>query len=658
MALSPKAMLSPKTPRSARGAAHLRPENRGHAVPFFPGQSADSHDLLLRTDFRKRQGLSSGVNTGLSAAGASVIGGVPKIDMAALSTMADPRHRFDTSLRSPTGDEREAARESARNTYRPARPPAWLQNDRQVLRFFAHFQEPVHESPKENFRVREVVVQFYLEDGSVMIEEPKVENSGIPQGAFVKRHRVPNPDKNGAFYTADDLGCGRTIEVYSRCFRITSCDAFTRTYYANALGRDAGDSEHTPVDAFRATQLEEDKPADEELIHRRAAMKAEIAEAREYAEITLGAAAKNKKLQQFLENDRKVLEFKAFWDDPTRYGTRLYYIVQFFLADDSVEIHEDPCANSGRDKFPVFWRRAKLRKNPHIAQVPALREPPPVFYRPEDFTVGSSVDVLGRELSLYECDTFTREFSRRYMNHEQGHMTVEEPAPKHVQLHYPPHTGIGGEEDTFQTCLRLTPRPVRRDVIRIMADSDKVLRFEAKMVNAAEEHGHRRFLVCVFLADDSVSVWESRQRNSGHNEGKFASRGRLKNAATGTWFTPQDFYIGATVDVSATAFQLLQADEATFQLMERFKDRFTMANTEIVLGKLRPLKEELMQMPLIQPHELKALAHDRLGVLLTDHEVVTLSRACPPDSEFDIQDVAISGKKLGQAYDVVSSLKE
>ena len=29
----------------------------------------------------------------------------------------------------------------------------------------------------------------------LQISEPKVENSGIPQGVFIKRHRIPKPDE-------------------------------------------------------------------------------------------------------------------------------------------------------------------------------------------------------------------------------------------------------------------------------------------------------------------------------------------------------------------------------------------------------------------------------------------------------------------------------
>lgn len=60
----------------------------------------------------------------------------------------------------------------------------------QVLRFYGYFKESVVESRLENFRIRKLILYYYLEDNSVAIIEPKQMNSGIPQGAFLKRQKV------------------------------------------------------------------------------------------------------------------------------------------------------------------------------------------------------------------------------------------------------------------------------------------------------------------------------------------------------------------------------------------------------------------------------------------------------------------------------------
>ena len=52
----------------------------------------------------------------------------------------------------------------------------------QVLRFYAYFQEAVHEKAEEQYRIRHCIILFYLEDDTIQVNEPRQENSGIPQG--------------------------------------------------------------------------------------------------------------------------------------------------------------------------------------------------------------------------------------------------------------------------------------------------------------------------------------------------------------------------------------------------------------------------------------------------------------------------------------------
>jgi len=48
------------------------------------------------------------------------------------------------------------------------------------LSFTGYFKESVVENPNENYRVRKCVIYYYLNDGTIFITEPKIENSGIP----------------------------------------------------------------------------------------------------------------------------------------------------------------------------------------------------------------------------------------------------------------------------------------------------------------------------------------------------------------------------------------------------------------------------------------------------------------------------------------------
>ena len=56
-----------------------------------------------------------------------------------------------------------------------------------VLNFYGYFTEKIPESRIEKIMIRKVNILFYLEDGSIQINEKKIKNSGLKQGCFLKR---------------------------------------------------------------------------------------------------------------------------------------------------------------------------------------------------------------------------------------------------------------------------------------------------------------------------------------------------------------------------------------------------------------------------------------------------------------------------------------
>lgn len=608
-------MVTPMSARSLGGTLRT-PRPGDAAVPFLPGHVVEDprkthHPLAQTLQFRTdaaADGLKPHSFRGTKPA---------ELSLEQLKVMSHPAYRLDMSGPVITHEDRKAAKESARNTSRPADQPAWLKHDRQVLRFFTYFQEPVHENPNENFRIRACTMFFYLEDGTIQITESKIENSGIPQGAFIKRHRVPCPDGNG-FYEPKDLKCGSNITIYAKTFRIASCDDFTKWFYENSF-LDVGQPEEIPQDMF-GEQTAAKGPG-------KGGVTRDIVEGKEYAELMLGGNRKNAKLQQYLANDRKVLRFNCYWDDHTRYGTRQYYVLHYFLADDTVEISECYARNSGRDPYPIFWKRSPLKKCPILNPTPAMLEPEPELYKPVDLLVGQTIDIFGRQIVIYNCDDFTRKFYRDYMKTEQPSLSIETPEQVHIQLSHPPHTGFGSAEDSLASCIALRPKPPRKDLIKLMSHSEKVLRFEAKMANQLPEDSSRKFIIGCFLADDSVAVWELRQRNSGHSEGKFAERSRKINPATGQSFKPQDFFVGADVVINSVPFSIHRADEYSLRFMEAHTDQFPMADPMKVAVKIAAVKGSIGPGPTVSPDQLISAA-TAAGVAFSDQELITVLRCC------------------------------
>ena len=70
----------------------------------------------------------------------------------------------------------------------------------------------------------------------------------------------------------------------------------------------------------------------------------------------------NKNLESFLKNDRKVLSFSIVWEDRSYDGGDKFYTLNFFLADNSIEVKEINQPNTGRFPFPMLLKRQKLAK--------------------------------------------------------------------------------------------------------------------------------------------------------------------------------------------------------------------------------------------------------------------------------------------------------
>ena len=78
----------------------------------------------------------------------------------------------------------------------------------------------------------------------------------------------------------------------------------------------------------------------------------------------------NNGLEKFLENDKKVLTFKAIWREDDQDEQPSNFLFCYYLSDDKVEIKEIYEKNSGKSNFPQFLRRIRLPKKHSIDYCP------------------------------------------------------------------------------------------------------------------------------------------------------------------------------------------------------------------------------------------------------------------------------------------------
>ncbi|XP_074093287.1 EF-hand domain-containing protein 1 isoform X2 [Macrotis lagotis] len=431
--------------------------------------------------------------------------------------------------------------------------PAHVAFDKKLLRFDAYFQEDVPQSTEEHYRIRKVRIYYYLEDDSMSVMEPVVDNSGIPQGKFIKRQRLPKNDR-GDCYHWKDLNRGINITIYGKTFRIVDCDPFTEVFL-ESQGIELNPPEKMALDPY--TEL------------RKSPLRVFV------------TPSDFDEFKQFLIFDKKVLRFYAIWDDTdSMFGKNLHYVIHYYLADDTVEIREVHERNDGRDPFPVLLKRQRLPK----VLVGNSKDSPPCFleishqdvqewFSAKDFVVGQPVTILGRTFFIYDCDKFTRDFYRdKFGFPEFPTIDVSQKPPPPIKQVLPPYNGFGFIEDSAQNCFALIPRNPPKDIIKMLTNEQKVLRYMAVLESPIPEDQGRHFIFSYFLASEMVSIFEPPVRNSGFFGGKFLTKTKIAKPGScldnPSFYGPGDFYIGALIEVFGHRFIIKDADEYVLKFLE------------------------------------------------------------------------------------------
>jgi hypothetical protein len=200
------------------------------------------------------------------------------------------------------------------------------------------------------------------------------------------------------------------------------------------------------------------------------------------------------------------------------------------------------------------------------------------------------VHAFGRDFLIYDADEWTKDFlDKKFGAHDWTPLDIGA-GRRYVQTErvLPPYNGWGDEEDSRGYCISLHPKPPRKDIVKYVQRDGQVLRFAAKFKNPAPQDRFRKFVIAFYLADDTVAVFELRQRNSGFSEGKFIERTRLKNVrAGGRCFVASDFKLGEELTINGFDFVTSEADEFALNLMEAESDDFPQANLSQTVGTIR-----------------------------------------------------------------------
>lgn len=186
------------------------------------------------------------------------------------------------------------------------------------------------------------------------ITERKFENSGMPQGNFMKRHQVPRD--SDSFYDLNDIVVGSTVTFYGRTFHVVDANVQTLAYLSEGGGgfRTDGASTVFPEDQYETNRtLNTWDPSVRYNIKK--------SETSVFAEASLGKTVDNSGRAGFLKYDRKVLRFVCIWDDrESLYGDLQQFKLHYFLSDETLEVLAVLGQNSGREQVNfLLWPISK-----------------------------------------------------------------------------------------------------------------------------------------------------------------------------------------------------------------------------------------------------------------------------------------------------------
>ncbi|KAJ3115917.1 EF-hand domain-containing member C2 [Phlyctochytrium bullatum] len=228
-------------------------------------------------------------------------------------------------------------------------------------------------------------------------------------------------------------------------------------------------------------------------------------------------------LKKFLENDRRVLRFYCVWDDTNS----VFGDVRHMNPDD--------------------------------------------YFSERDLTIGAVLHLYGRPFVICDCDEFTKEYYReKYGLENFDPVRIEDYDDEPIEE---PPIPAASQTASSQPLIPSNVPP-KKDFKKLVLYDGVCLRFSAVLKSLKQVDRDRKFVVSLYLADDTIAVFEPHQRNSGIIGGKFLEKQTIKKPGVEEYYGPQDFFIGAELTFYQHPFIITGADEYAIKFMDNHGNLF------------------------------------------------------------------------------------
>ncbi|XP_042233318.1 EF-hand domain-containing protein 1-like [Homarus americanus] len=458
----------------------------------------------------------------------------------------------EEDLRDLTRKERQLQFSTRRRSKTPPKfLPDWAVLDKKVLRFRGYFTEHVEGGAAQVYRIRPVVICYYLVDDALYVTEPRTPNSGLDQGRLLSRQRVPHPD--GGFWHWTHLNLGMTLSLYGRHFVICDCDPFTKEYLLSE-GTQLNNPLPIPTDPYNL------------LRQSRAESPTRTSDLRPHSAPAVPLRFKG-----------LVLKFDAMVEEVEGRQLRASPAVLLYRpADLTVEMRQPSYFDHTEIKkfSPIILRPVKvpLRDTRRamfvdIGEEGEVRE----WLTPRHLIPPTTVTVFGRRVMVTGCDDQTQ----RFLLDHYGIDNV--PPMKIIETTKPDESGSSGK-----TQSDIVPRPKPRPGL-LHSENATVLRFSATLESPLETECDRSFIFTYHVIDDTLELTELVR--PGGLGGRVLSRTRVpkpkvKGDEEGAgrysgpdFYTLNDFYIGATLDTWGRRYTITGADRYVLNFVRQHEEK-------------------------------------------------------------------------------------
>ncbi|ORC82991.1 EF-hand domain-containing family member C2 [Trypanosoma theileri] len=448
-----------------------------------------------------------------------------------------------------------------------------------VLRFYAFFTEKAPEGCREEYWHRQVIIFFFPEDDTVLIQEPCIPNSGLRGGTYLKRQLVRTDARqrelfpNEEFLSINHFNVGQSVRINAVEFFLYDCDLFTREFLT-ALGVHVGDPVPCPDSSFISEW--------QKLQERMVSGKYGILSQDYHGDEAVRAA-------RFVQDSGKVLRFYALLDERDKVvgGIVRKLEVLYFVEDDSIAVVERPTSNEStpslflsRVWLPKDGDSSKANELTFAHRVNGMREPyigPDGHYTARDLGVGVTINIYGRQVFLYDCDPYTRsyyaetlgiklndaveclaEYGLKPESHVIAFRASATPASTTAKT--------VGQTATVTSTLTTVDNGVSTSDKRPTVKTKDVLRFLLRLAKPSSiAERLRRFTLTYYTDTDDAMVYESPVRNSGYLGGCFCRRQRIPKPSGGSdvYYTLADIEVGGFIVVNGHKFEIVNMDEHT-----------------------------------------------------------------------------------------------